>query len=321
LGAAYTKLGLWEKAQAAFEGNEERHPNAYETASNLGVMYKKMGEYSEAETWIRKSLQIKSGGHMGLGDYYLLMIQWKQEQGQSIETGQAAGAANAGGSQSAPRAKNFLGVAYDAGPAKTATVANKEYVVTLIKNDIAFSDAYLVLGDILFVEEDFQMALRAYYRASSLSNEQKFVAHGRIARDRQNAVIEQWRSASHPGHVIEEGPGSDQQLEEEVAAAADWLENYQRTEAEFIEKGLNVSFAALKPEVKKRGFTKPRLLEAIHYEGTATAETPQLPITRVAMGLFAVFVALFVLMSFAVVIVVFFVLRSRPPSSGKMVKT
>lgn len=67
--------------------------------------------------------------------------------------------------------KNFLGIRYDAGPEATAKAANEEYVVTLIKNDYQFADAYIVLGDILFNKGDYQLDLRAYLRVSSLPGE------------------------------------------------------------------------------------------------------------------------------------------------------
>ncbi len=325
LGAAYTKLGMWEKAQAAFERNEELHPARYETASNLGVMYKKMGEYAEAESWIRKSLQLKPGGHMGLGDYYLLMIQWQQQKGQSLETENAGGGeardADADANETATPIKNFLGVHYAAGSAATAKVANKEYVVTLIKNDISFSDAYLVLGDILFEEKNYQLALRAYHRASRLSLEQNSQPHSFIAGKRQANVITTWQAEAQPGHVIEEGPGWYDQLEDEVAAAAEWLEEFQKVEAVFIEKGLDVSFLNLKPEVEKQGFAKPRLLEAVYYEGTE-ADGDVFFRSIVVVGLFAAVGSVVVLLGICVAIVIYFSRRKRPASlDEKIVKT
>ncbi|MCF6335425.1 MAG: tetratricopeptide repeat protein, partial [Spirochaetales bacterium] len=78
LGAAFSKLEKWKLSLETFEENERRHPGRYETASNMGVMYKKREEFELAAQFIEKALKIKPGGHMGLGDYYLKMIRWKK---------------------------------------------------------------------------------------------------------------------------------------------------------------------------------------------------------------------------------------------------
>ena len=79
LGAAYTKVKNYEAAVTAFTENEKLHAGRYETASNFGVLYKKMERFDLAETYIEKALEIKPGGHMGLGDYYLKMIRYRKQ--------------------------------------------------------------------------------------------------------------------------------------------------------------------------------------------------------------------------------------------------
>ncbi|MDF1663823.1 MAG: hypothetical protein P1V97_18780 [Planctomycetota bacterium] len=44
LGAAYTKLGLHDKALVEFQRLDKEKPNTYETLSNLGVLHKEMGK-------------------------------------------------------------------------------------------------------------------------------------------------------------------------------------------------------------------------------------------------------------------------------------
>jgi tetratricopeptide (TPR) repeat protein len=339
LGAAYTKLEMWEEAQVAFDRNEELHPGKYETAANLGVMYKKMGEYAAAESSMRRSLQLKPGGHMGLGDYYLQMIQWQKDNVRSFEERaliegaekfqepshleQLAPDAESKAIEPEWLAKNFLGVPYDAGQKATAEIANKEYVVTLIKNDMTFSDAYIVLGDICFEEGNFQLALRAYFRASGLSISQDVNAHAAIASQRQIDVINTWREKAHPGHVIEDGPDRDRQLDNELAAASMWLEEFQSVEEEFVKKGRDASFAALKPELKRRGIIKPQLFEAVHYQGTATVATPDhFTGVALAVGLFVALLVFAVPVGVAGTIVAYFVVRNRSASSdNKVIKT
>ena len=76
IAVAYLKLEQWPQALAHFNINEKQFPQRYKTQANLGVMYKKMGEFDKAAFHLKKSLEIKAQGHMGLGDYYLKMIHW-----------------------------------------------------------------------------------------------------------------------------------------------------------------------------------------------------------------------------------------------------
>ena len=356
LGAAYSKLGNWAKALIAFQKNEQFHPGKYETASNLGVLYKKMEKYAEAEKYIKKALEIKPVGHMGLGDYYLQMIKWRKEyKTQSVssdfggdadisdnlvdqksifsptgdqevafqtETEKANEVFEEENSDPADQStsydqhvtpeENFLGVPYDDGTAATAKIANKQYLLTLIKNDMNFSDAYLVLGDVLFEEKDYQMALRAYYRAMQLSNDQELNAHGAIARKRQLDIVKMWREERKPGYVVEQFHRSSQ-LAFEVEAASEWLKDFQQVEQEMIEQGRSVAFADLKPEVERRGIKKPRLLEAIYYKGTETDHGAFPSISEAAMILGVTFF-IFIAVMFA--IIGFLIYRGRSASKG-----
>lgn len=255
LGAAFTKLGKFEQAEAAFIKNEELHPGEYKTASNLGVMFKKKGEYEAAARWIEKALRIKPGGHMGLGDYYLKMIQWRQANPSNDD---------AGGYNSV--AVNFLGVRYSDGPEATAKVANREYVITLIKNDMNFPDAYAVLGDICLVEKDYQTALRCYRRAYVLHHPWYFSA------ERTDAIREAFSANEKEGYVLEEMDFGDDQLSKEFAAAAQWLESYQQLEAERLANGLPVDFAAMKGAMAEQETEKPKLLEAAYYPGEESVD-------------------------------------------------
>lgn len=48
LAAALTKLGKHAEAKAEFEALLKKDPQKYETLSNLGVLHKKMGEFTKA---------------------------------------------------------------------------------------------------------------------------------------------------------------------------------------------------------------------------------------------------------------------------------
>ena len=161
-------------------------------------------------------------------------------------------------------AYNFLGVPYDQGYVSSAAAANREYVITLIKNDVEFADAYIVLGDILMDEKNYQLALRAYRRAEDLGHLK--------AGDRLTRVSSAWEKKVRKGYVLE-GDMGWQQTRMEFTAAADWLASYQELEAERLVEGQDVSFAAMKVAMTQRAMQKPRIIEAAFYRGRENGDS------------------------------------------------
>jgi tetratricopeptide (TPR) repeat protein len=144
---------------------------------------------------------------MGLGDYYLRMIRWR--------------AANS--ATDAPIVQNFLGVDYAAGYQATADAANREHLMTLIKNEMNFTDAYVVLGDIMYAEEDYRTAIRCYLRASFLGHPTK------VPIQRYKTARKALASTAPFGAVIDSTKDRDPVFAE-FAAAANWLDEYQAIE-------------------------------------------------------------------------------------------
>ena len=244
VAVAYLKIVAWDKAQAHFDENEKRHPNQYKTHANLGVMYKKMGEYEKAAFHVKKSLEIKPEGHMGLGDYYLKMIQWKLNYNKDQKT-------------------NFLGVPYS-NSAQTAKVANKEYVITLIKNDYQFIDAYLVLGDILFEEKNYQLAMRSYQRAYHLIKSDKFSTQKSIAQVKFIKIKAKLKRDSF--FSVIDWRGAKRQISKEIVDAESWLKSFQKTEALLISRSSSISFQKIRNEMELNEVNKPLVLEAMLYK-------------------------------------------------------
>ena len=249
IAVAYLKLENWYQAQEHFEENQKRHTDQYKTHANLGVMHKKMGAFKKASFHIKKSLEIKPEGHMGLGDYYLKMIKWRD----NFEEGQRS---------------NFLGVAYK-DRKKTARVANKQYVITLIINDYKFIDAYLVLGDILFEEKKYQLALRAYMRASLLEEkDDKYFELSNLARNKfRQTTRELIKNKS--SFQVSDGFKGRYQVKREVQAAANWLSQFQGTEAEMIHSNETITFDKIREKMVSKGIQKPQIIEAVVFTGFA----------------------------------------------------
>ena len=244
LGAALTKLGRYDEAEARFLENEEFHPGKYRTASNLGVLYKKWSRLDDAEEWVGRALAIRPGGHMGLGDYYLRMIQWRKNKKDAVE---------------AP-ARNFLGHPYTAGWSATAESANREFLITLIKNDMHFSDAYVVLGEVLFAEKDYRTAARSYARAL-------FLGHSwALASERYEMARAKLEDLAPFGTELKTQAANDAPFFGEFDTAQGWLEEYQALERDRLEQGLPVDFAAMKPALVEAGIVPLTITEV--YRGT-----------------------------------------------------
>ena len=224
LGAAFTKLGRFDEGESEFLRNNELHPGRYRTASNLGVLYKKWGKFELSAEWLERALSIRPGGHMGLGDYYLKMVRWREQFENVTEP-----------------PTNFLGIRYDDGADATSLVARKRYIVTLIKNDMAFADAYFVLGDISFVEEDYSTAIRCYLRGQDLGNKSA------TCTQRIHDVLEE-RPELFDGHYdFGNGSPAPESILREFAAARAWLAEYRALEARRLAESKSVDFASMSP--------------------------------------------------------------------------
>ena len=255
LAAALLKLKRYETAEKELLRIESEQPNRYMTHANLGVLYKKTGAYAKAAEHTRKALEIKPEGHLGLGDYYLRMLKWRASVAAREE-----GAAE----------KNFLGNPYADGPSATARnpLVDKEHLLTLIKADRHFPHTYLILGDVLFEEEDLQNAARAYLRTIALSYESNGFA-GSLALERLSLVSARWRefARSNSDHVFDwayEG-----QIQSEFEAAAEWLTEFQRVETVMLAKETEaLDFSTVQAEMVAQNYPKPIYEEAGYFKGS-----------------------------------------------------
>jgi|GEM_PF-795790 len=243
---AHLKLRNFDQAEEELLAIEESHPGRYRTHANLGVLYKKMGRYQDAATHVRRSLEIQSEGHLGLGDYYLRMISWK---GDRLDKG----------TRTAPPTTNFLGIAYESGPAATATNAlvNREYLETLIKADRSYPDVYLVLGDVLSHSGEDELAFRAYTHAISLDH-----PAAPTVEDRLDEIHATWEKKAKADGALIVLPRYKlrHQLGDEMMAAMDWVSAFENLESELLTKGLVPDFNELKAELIKRGHKDPRFI-------------------------------------------------------------
>ncbi|WDE96660.1 tetratricopeptide repeat protein [Lentisphaera profundi] len=240
LAVAYIKLAKYTEAEAELDHNEKLHPGRYETAANYGVLFKKKGEYAKAAKFIAQSLGIKPEGHMGLGDYYLKMCEFLVNEEME---------------------QNFLGVNYIEPPVKSAAIANKEYIVSLIKNDYAFADAYYILGDILYTEGNLQLAIHAYAKAGSLNPVLPI-------RERYALIRNEWREQRSFMQVVEDRFSLRRKLDRRVNGAERWGENFKLTEEQLMRSSQRIyEFGEIFNEMEIQGMSRVALLEVGTYLG------------------------------------------------------
>lgn len=250
--AALIKLTRFPEAEAEFLRIDREFPGRYKTHANLGVLYKKTGEFAKTVQHTERALEIQPEGHLGIGDYYLRMLRWREQLADT---------------QQVPT-ENFLGIAYAKGPeaVRESPLVNQEYLRTLIIADRHFPDTYLILGDLLFAEGDFELAYRCYHRADALwkdrpkSPQKTFFQN--LYRNRQNDVEDAWEERAK--NFL--GIGPDAEVRHEILKSEDhlvtqWMKNFQRIEAELISEKTAVDFDVVIREMKSRGLKDPRYVE------------------------------------------------------------
>ncbi len=183
---------------------------------------------------------------MGLGDYYLKMIEWLEKVKKDPAYDD-----------------NFLGIPYSdpAESIRVNKVVSKEYLMTLIKNDYQFADVYLVLGDVFLSERDYQLAIRCYYRALRLDHPREDVCYLRI--NEVQAIIASMKTEGQVADIR----SVDRQIESEFVAAEGWLTEYQALEKRRLSSGQAVDFKTMKGALIAEGIEKPRVVEALLYNG------------------------------------------------------
>jgi tetratricopeptide (TPR) repeat protein len=249
LAVAYIKLGRFDEAQAELEKIEEIKPGEYTTLSNLGVLFKKKGDFVRAAEFTKRALAIKPEGHLGLGDYYLKMLDWR------------ASAWEPGTNKPAYPENNFLGQPYrdfvSSHRVPVETPEDFERLQALIRSDFAFPDAFLVLGDVLWDRGDLNLALWAYIRARELGHPNPAILSTRISK-----IFDHWIKTADqfdsPGRVVEGRIEGEARIASEIKSCGAWLEAFQKTEAELVARGGEVDFAQVEAELARRNISRHR---------------------------------------------------------------
>lgn len=249
LAVALLKLGRFEESLEQFTTIETQEPGRYETRSNLGVLHKKWGKYSEAADYTAKALAIKPSGHLGLGNFYLKMLRWQADRKANPAT---------------VPAKSYLGYDYNGSmwrlfPAKATKeqrAAHVERIKALVRSDRTFADGLFVLGDYYHTRWDLNLALWSYSRALQLGHPNKAAVNARISK-----IFKHWHEATrHRGGKVQDQATTVRAIQAKLTEYGTWQTKFEALEAEMIAaKGLSaVDFAKVEAELKDRGVERFR---------------------------------------------------------------
>ena len=253
LAVAYIRTKQFSKALLILNKNHETKAEDYHTLSNLGVLYKKQGNYADAADYMRKALEIKPEGHMGLGDWYLKRLEWSKE--------------NESKSGMKPEL-NFLGEKYSAlnlefpwaKKNKDEDDLRAKYLTKLIKNDRHFSDGYLVMGDLLLRLGDLHLAMRCYQHAQHLKHPNPDELEQRI-----DSIIYHWANKSYSANYnvpdLEKRRATQKKtFLAELEKTEQWLSSFHAAESLLVERGETPDFSLTAKENQTKRFspiTKP----------------------------------------------------------------
>ena len=258
LAVAYIRTEQFAKAIPILAKNLKTKPRDYHTLSNFGVLYKKQGDYLNAANYMRKALQIKPEGHMGLGDWYLKRLEWSERY------------------ESNPSTKpdvNFLGEKYTVVNLKwperrkfdDSAKQRAQYLTKLIKNDRHFSDGYLVMGDLLWQSGHLNLAMRCYQHAQHLKHPNPDALVQRI-----DAVIYHWDAKPYaPNHKVADlmnrRAAQKKIFLAELKQTEQWLSDFHAAETQLVEQGETPTFDQTSAHNKTKRFRPARKTAAKAY--------------------------------------------------------
>jgi tetratricopeptide (TPR) repeat protein len=245
LAVAYIRLGRFVHGHKILMKLYDSYPDDYAVNSNLAILHKKIGEYDKADAFMKRALEIKPEGHMGLGDWYWRRIDYSERLDE----------------KPTPEL-NFLGEKYtdtnlsylNRNEFDAKRKERARYLTQLIFNDRDFADGYLVLGDLLWETGDINLALRAYIRAKLLGHPNDEQVINRI-----DAVIHHQRGTLFMKGKILDGIKKFRDAEivrfkKEMAKAEEWRGAFEKTESEWVTLKYFPSLSETESKMKAQRF-------------------------------------------------------------------
>ena len=254
LAVAYVRVNDFASAEKHLAEALKMNPNQYETLSNIGVTAKKQGDFEKGAEYIKKALEIKPEGHMGLGDWYLKMLIWREK--------------HEGTNEKNPPEQNFIGIAYgDSFNEKYYGIEgllpkgeNAMHPAMMVKNDQTYADGFLVFGDHLREASHYHLAFLADTKAMMLGHQ-----NPEAIRLRRRAYLRY--HGTFPGvygkkvRMSKPWTAGIAKAELMINHGVEWLEKFKETESELLE-GLDderkVTFEMVEAKLLAKGVKKVR---------------------------------------------------------------
>ncbi len=246
MGVALLKLARYDESLEVFRKLEAEDPKRYETLSNLGVLFKKMGRFQEAADYTEKALAINPEGHLGMRDFYLKMLRWR--------------AARAANPQDIPT-EDFLGRPYRAHRHSSPSLSPEDFdrLLSLIRSDKTFVDAYVVLGEHLSAQGHMNLAFWSWCRALQLGHPAKNLLRNWLLESHATWVGVSKSVGGVMAHATVDETIDSVIKELEVAAA--WQQTFEAVEGEMVVANPNVQFEDVAAELVKRGVARVKPTE------------------------------------------------------------
>jgi tetratricopeptide (TPR) repeat protein len=219
LAVAHMRVGRFNESEDLLIEILDEYPDYYPAISNRGVLAKKSGDFETAIEFIEKALAINPEGHMGIGDWYLKMLRWRQ----SVENG------------TIPR--GYFIPLWSNSDLDRDVYLNRLF--DLIRNDQSFSDGYLMAGKLLEEDGEHYLAYIAYSRARLLDHPKTALIERKI--EALEDLRDMRYSRSQQAFRFRET-----NVVEFLNAAKEWRDLYAQEEMSLSAKGIEPSFIAMK---------------------------------------------------------------------------
>lgn len=254
LGAAFVRLREYEQARLAFDEVESIAPDRYKTLSNQSVLFHQMGRLDKAIDFMARALEKRPDAHFSAGWLHHKMLVWQRDNAaEASPTADFLGRTYGKHGRNnleyyAKRSAKELGVPYD-----EQRNPEKE-LLTLVRANPDFADAYLVLGDHLRGARKANLALWSYVKALSLKHPRKDLLGERI-----KSVLAAWVDAKKHGMIngkIADYGTTVASVMKDLERCAAWQRAFVQTETAMVHQGAVPDFKTVKAALEAKGIQR-----------------------------------------------------------------
>lgn len=251
LAVAWIRLGDLAAADAVLAELRREDPGEYLALSNQAVLRRNQGDFAAAIPLFEQALRLKPEGHLGLGDWTLRAVRYRQRVSEDAALAQSEDFLGRPRPPHLLQAEGFRGgIPWDEMPEPRRRLFDQ--LILLLRNDRRFADGYFVLGDELVRLGDNNLAVYAYARAKALGHPAPVLLEQRL--ENQAGQVERWyragvrQSSPAPAEGGPDAPvlpavmataaaAASEEIQRELALAAAWNQRFAVEEAIAVAAG------------------------------------------------------------------------------------